>query len=259
MPPHRTQELVLYVELPGVVSVADMVLDVGADRVRLAIPGRYHAEQRLPYAVDPDASAARFDRRRQQLTVTMPLVQAGAQPRRHPVDSAPASSSDQPAAAPVDPGARTGGASSPAGGAAPQADDDAAALAACAPAQEAPQAAQGGAAAPPAAAPAVSGGSAHGKTHNQLRWEQLHAAQPAAGAGGGAAEGVQHAGVAAEAAALPVSGGTSPPHARPNGGSAVHASASSTCEGASAATALRTPLAVALQPRVLAGCSDELD
>lgn len=70
----RPKELVVRVWLPGMSSAAGVDLQVDAGRLQLAVPGRYKLEAVLPYPVDGARGAAKFDKAKQCLNVTVPVL-----------------------------------------------------------------------------------------------------------------------------------------------------------------------------------------
>ena len=81
-PQHRVEvvgegfarEIRVVVELPGVCSMADVVLDAGARSLELQAPGGVRLRCALPELVDPEQAAAKFSAKRGVLTVTLPVV-----------------------------------------------------------------------------------------------------------------------------------------------------------------------------------------
>ena len=58
-------------------SAAELEVDVGTHRLKLAAEGVYHLDVPLPQAVDEARARCRFDKKKRTLTVTMPLLAAG--------------------------------------------------------------------------------------------------------------------------------------------------------------------------------------
>ena len=132
----------LQVDLPGVPSAADVKLDIGRAGVSLTVPSRFQLQRALPYNVDPEASTACYDRCKQQLSVTMPVVHS-QQPLLDAsrMDAAPADVCEAAAT-------RLSDCDSSEPPRAPPAGD------------------------PPAVVSTAAGSRL--KTHNQLRWDRLH-------------------------------------------------------------------------------------
>ena len=70
----RPKKLVVRVTLPGVSSARGVSLEVTAWRVVLCVPGRYRLECALPFEVRDADGRAKFDKRKQSLEVTLPVV-----------------------------------------------------------------------------------------------------------------------------------------------------------------------------------------
>jgi len=62
------------VDLPGVRTVAQIVLEVERRKITLTAEGGYALELPLPRAVDIDAPVAKFRKKREQLLLTLPLA-----------------------------------------------------------------------------------------------------------------------------------------------------------------------------------------
>ena len=72
--PKRPKELVFKVELPGVKSVKDMSLEVTRAEVILSVQKMYKLEAKLPYEVYDQKGKAKFDKKRQTLEITIPVI-----------------------------------------------------------------------------------------------------------------------------------------------------------------------------------------
>mmetsp|Transcript_2413 Transcript_2413/g.6057 ORF Transcript_2413/g.6057 Transcript_2413/m.6057 type:complete len:665 (+) Transcript_2413:406-2400(+) len=85
------KELVLRVELPGCTSAAGMELELEKKSISLCIPGKFKLEKRLAHRVDDSRAKAKFDKAKQRLEVTLPVVPppAPAPPMLKVVESRP--------------------------------------------------------------------------------------------------------------------------------------------------------------------------
>lgn len=71
------QAVVVKVDMPGVETAAGLHLHVGSDAVHLEAPGKYILDLtavQLKHAVLPDKGSAKFDKHKQQLTLTLEVV-----------------------------------------------------------------------------------------------------------------------------------------------------------------------------------------
>lgn len=226
----------LHVELPGVASITAIELDVAGRAVTLSAGGRHSLAVDLPHAVDAERCRARFDRHKQQLAVTMPVLPpppppaAATLPPQEPAPPARAACglSDGIEAAESASGGSDGGSScssserfdADAVAAPPSCGDASMGMASAAP--------------PECKAEADETGT---QLPNELKWAQLHARTtvPAAAAHtpsvAAAEEGAKPAAAAPASAALPAGGAAAAPQR----------------------------LRAAIAPRVLGGLVDELD
>jgi hypothetical protein len=72
------QELVVTMQLPGVKSAAAVELDMGSQQLHVHVPGKYLlvlGPAQLRYSLLPDKGSAKFDKHKQQLTVTLAVDQ----------------------------------------------------------------------------------------------------------------------------------------------------------------------------------------
>lgn len=86
-PPTVPQALVIRVELPGLVSAASVDLDIDKRQLELLVPLKFRLDVQLPFEVQGSKAKAKFDTRKQQLAVTVPVVPPPAparQPRQQP-------------------------------------------------------------------------------------------------------------------------------------------------------------------------------
>ena len=58
-------------------SAAELEVDVGMHRLKLAVEAVYRLDVPLPLAVDEARARCRFDKKKRTLTVTMPLLATG--------------------------------------------------------------------------------------------------------------------------------------------------------------------------------------
>jgi hypothetical protein len=65
---------VLTVSLPLLQSAASVELDTGVSLVSLVVPGKYALQVPLPYPVDENKGAAKFNSSKRQLVVTLPVL-----------------------------------------------------------------------------------------------------------------------------------------------------------------------------------------
>ncbi|QDZ19448.1 pre-RNA processing protein PIH1/Nop17 [Chloropicon primus] len=72
--PKRPKEITLKVVLPGVKGVGSMSLDVTSQEVLLSVPDKYKLEAKLPYEVLDKKGKAKFDKKKQVLEITLPVV-----------------------------------------------------------------------------------------------------------------------------------------------------------------------------------------
>ncbi|KAM9457102.1 PIH1 domain-containing protein 1 [Clarias gariepinus] len=74
-PVGQVEYLIAEVQLPGVLSVRSLVLDLGEDRLVLhARPSLYYLDIFLPFLIDQENSGAQYNTDTQVLTVTMPVI-----------------------------------------------------------------------------------------------------------------------------------------------------------------------------------------
>ncbi|OAE22441.1 hypothetical protein AXG93_2381s1370 [Marchantia polymorpha subsp. ruderalis] len=66
-------DIILRVELPKVMTMQDIELEVTEQNVRVAVPGRYILQLHLRYKVDEEKGQAKFDKSKQQLHITLPI------------------------------------------------------------------------------------------------------------------------------------------------------------------------------------------
>ena len=72
--PKRPKELVVKVELTGIKSVRQMTLEVTKTEVILSVEKVYRLETRLPYEVFDQKGKAKFDKKKQTLEITIPVI-----------------------------------------------------------------------------------------------------------------------------------------------------------------------------------------
>jgi hypothetical protein len=73
----RPKDLIVYVHLEQVNSVADIALDVSERLLALkSIKHHYNLEVVLPCPVNSNDGHAKFDKRQKQLIVTLPVIEA---------------------------------------------------------------------------------------------------------------------------------------------------------------------------------------
>lgn len=75
MPSCCLQALVLRVKLPGVASATAVQLDVSSKGLQLEVPGKYVLQVQLQHSVKDQQGTAKFDKEKQQLTITLPVIQ----------------------------------------------------------------------------------------------------------------------------------------------------------------------------------------
>jgi hypothetical protein len=93
------QELVVTMQLPGVKSAAAVELDMDRQQLHVHVPGRYLlvlGPAQLHYSLLPDKGSAKFDKHKQQLTVTLAVDQPPQQQQQPAVTSAVAELVEQP-------------------------------------------------------------------------------------------------------------------------------------------------------------------
>ncbi|XP_056608851.1 PIH1 domain-containing protein 1 isoform X2 [Triplophysa dalaica] len=74
-PTGNAEYLIAEIQLPGVMSVRSIVLDLGEDRLLLiARPSLFHLDIFFPLLIDQENSVAEYNTNTQMLTVTMPVV-----------------------------------------------------------------------------------------------------------------------------------------------------------------------------------------
>jgi len=74
--------LVLRVDLPGCKTAAGLEVDVDSRNLVLQLPGKFRLEKKLVHDVDETKSKARFNKTRQRLEVTLPVVPPAPRPPR---------------------------------------------------------------------------------------------------------------------------------------------------------------------------------
>ncbi|KAK3250324.1 hypothetical protein CYMTET_40285 [Cymbomonas tetramitiformis] len=67
------EEMILRVELPGTNSMADLDLDVQASNIRLESP-IYKLAMYLPHKVNDEKGTAKWDKKKETLSIIMPIV-----------------------------------------------------------------------------------------------------------------------------------------------------------------------------------------
>ena len=67
-------EIRVRIELPEVAKVSEVELDIGAERLQLAVTGKYKLDLQLPHTVKDEEAGAKFDKKARVLTVTLPLA-----------------------------------------------------------------------------------------------------------------------------------------------------------------------------------------
>ncbi|KAJ3043657.1 Protein kintoun [Rhizophlyctis rosea] len=72
----RPDAVVVKIELPGVSSAASVTLDTGDKTLDLHVPGKYKLHLPLPFPVLHEKGTAKFDKTKQTLAVTLPVVPA---------------------------------------------------------------------------------------------------------------------------------------------------------------------------------------
>lgn len=72
--PKRPKELTLKVTLAGVRGVGEISLDVTSAEVLLSVSTKYKLEAKLPYPVFDKKGKAKFDKKKQTLEITLPVV-----------------------------------------------------------------------------------------------------------------------------------------------------------------------------------------
>ncbi|KND03343.1 uncharacterized protein SPPG_02386 [Spizellomyces punctatus DAOM BR117] len=70
----RPDALVVRIELPGVSTAAQVDLNTHLQSIDLVVPQKYKLNLPLPFPVHHDHGTAKFDRTRQELVVTLPVV-----------------------------------------------------------------------------------------------------------------------------------------------------------------------------------------
>jgi len=80
----RPRELIVKIQLPRCESARDVDLDVSSERLALQVEGKYDLVIDLPYPVDEENGAAKFDKTLRVMMVTLPVVkeQVPEQPGR---------------------------------------------------------------------------------------------------------------------------------------------------------------------------------
>lgn len=83
--PQRPKEVVVEIELPGITSAAEVTLDLYERSLELisnpGAPAAYKLSLKLGYPVDENRAGAKFDKHRQTLSITAPILPAPPQPQ----------------------------------------------------------------------------------------------------------------------------------------------------------------------------------
>ncbi|KAJ3192437.1 Alpha-mannosidase 2C1 [Irineochytrium annulatum] len=70
----RPESIVVRVQLPGCRSVADLDLETFTEEVKLEVKGMWKLDAKLPYKVDHGNGSAKFDKKKEELLVTLPVI-----------------------------------------------------------------------------------------------------------------------------------------------------------------------------------------